>query len=51
MIEGKLKVFCVGSDWFYREMEAQKLDAKKVDWTPPVEVPKDIASILAKVEA
>jgi len=46
MLKGNLKVFCVGADWFYQEMLAQKIDVKKVEWTPPPEVPEDIASIL-----
>jgi hypothetical protein len=51
MNTGKLKVFCIGSDWFLREMESQKLDVSKVEWTPPPEVPEDVAKILAKLEA
>ena len=43
MIEGKLKVFCVGSDWFMREMGSQKIDVSKVEWTPPPETPEDVA--------
>jgi hypothetical protein len=49
MIEGKLKVFCVGSDWFLKEMQEQKLDVSKVEWTPPPEQPDDIANILKKL--
>ncbi len=43
---GKLKVFNIGADWFYREMKAQDIDVVPVDWTPPAEVPEDIAGIL-----
>ena len=43
---GRLKVFNVGADWFYEEMKAQEIDVKPVDWTPPIEVPDDIAAIL-----
>lgn len=50
MIEGELKVFCVGSEWFLREMIGQNIDARKVEWTPPVEVPEDIARILKVLE-
>ncbi len=49
MIEGKLKVFCVGSDWFMREMESQKIDVSKIEWTPPPELPEDVAKILKKL--
>ena len=43
---GKLKVFNIGADWFYQEMKGQDIDIMPVDWTPPVEVPGDIAGIL-----
>ena len=43
---GKLKVFNIGADWFYEEMKAQEIDLMPVDWTPPAEVPEDIAGIL-----
>ena len=47
---GKLKVFNVGADWFYGEMKIQDIDIKQVDWTPPVQVPEDIDSILASLK-
>ena len=49
MIKGKLKVFSLGADWFYQEMDKQDLDLKKVDWTPPIEVPDDIGDILKSI--
>lgn len=49
MMKGQLKVFCVGSEWFLREMVSQEIDAEKVDWTPPIEVPEDISRILQVV--
>jgi len=47
---GRLKVFNVGADWFYEEMKMQEIDIKQVDWTPPHEVPDDIANILASLK-
>jgi hypothetical protein len=47
---GRLKVFSVGADWFYKEMKAQEIDVKPVEWIPPVEVPDDIASILSSLK-
>lgn len=46
---GRLTVFTVGADWFYHEMKAQDIDITPVDWIPPVEVPADIAAILASL--
>lgn len=46
MIRKKLKVFSVGSDWFFKEMDKQKIELYKVSWSPPVELPDDIAKIL-----
>jgi hypothetical protein len=46
MIEGKLKVFAVGAEWFYQEMDKQDIKLYKIDWAPPVELPKDISNIL-----
>ncbi len=51
MIEGKLKVFSVGTDWFIDSMEQQDIEVLKVKWSPPIEMPKDIASILEKIGA
>ncbi len=48
-MKGNLKVFCVGADWFFQEMQAQDMDVKKVEWVPAPEVPKDIASILGAI--
>jgi hypothetical protein len=47
---GRLKVFNVGADWFYEEMNAQEIDVKPVDWTPPIEVPDDIGRILSSLK-
>ena len=47
---GRLKVFNVGADWFYEEMKMQGIDIQQVGWTPPVEVPEDIAGILASLK-
>jgi hypothetical protein len=47
---GKLKVFNVGADWFYQEMKEQDIDIRPVDWTPPFEVPEDIAGILTSLK-
>jgi len=46
VIEGKLKVFTVGAEWFYQEMNKQDIRLYKIDWAPPVELPKDISDIL-----
>jgi hypothetical protein len=50
MIDKKLKVFCIGSDWFLREMRSQNMDVDKVDWVPMPDLPADVASILKKLE-
>jgi hypothetical protein len=49
VIGDKLKVFCVGSDWFLREMKDQRIDVSKIEWTPEPEKPADIVSILKKI--
>ena len=49
MIEGKLKVFSVGAEWFFQEMKKQDIPLYKIDWTPPVEKPKDIDDILKRL--
>jgi hypothetical protein len=49
MIEGKLKVFSVGAEWFYQEMDKQDIQLYKIDWTPPIEKPKDISDILTRL--
>jgi hypothetical protein len=46
LIEGELKVFNVGAEWFYEEMNKQNLNLKKIDWAPPIDVPDDISNIL-----
>ena len=46
MIEGKLKVFSVGAEWFYQEMNKQDI---RLYWTPPIEKPKDINDILKRL--
>jgi hypothetical protein len=46
LIEGKLKVFAVGAEWFYQEMKKQDIRLYKIDWAPPLELPKDIGDIL-----
>ena len=50
MISGNLKVFSVGADWFYREMGEQGIEIYKIDWTPPPEIPEDIARILSAIK-
>ena len=45
----KLKVFNVGTDWFIRQLEEQGVDVYRIEWSPPVERPKDISSILRKL--
>ncbi len=47
MLEGKLKVFSVGADWFFREMQEQDMEVHKIDWAPPPETPDDIRDILS----
>lgn len=46
MIKRNLRVFNVGTDWFFSEMERQGIEMMKVAWTPPPEIPEDIKSIL-----
>jgi hypothetical protein len=46
MIEGELKVFVVGAEWFYQEMAKQNIQLYKIYWVPPVDVPEDIGNIL-----
>jgi hypothetical protein len=50
VIEGKLKVFSVGADWFYREMKKQDISLYKIDWSPPIEIPKDVSDILQRLK-
>jgi len=49
MIRGNLKVFSVGTDWFFNELQVQEIPVVKIDWTPPPEVPQDIQAILASL--
>jgi hypothetical protein len=50
MIEGKLKVFALGAEWFYQEMDKQDMELYKIDWAPPVELPDDISNILKSLK-
>jgi hypothetical protein len=51
MIKENLVVFSVGTEWFIAGMKGQGIDVRKVEWSPPPEVPKDIALILEKMGA
>ncbi len=50
MITGTLKVFSVGTDWFFNELQAQEIDVVKIDWVPPPEIPEDIQGILSSLK-
>lgn len=45
----KLKVFNIGTSWFVKPIEDQGLEVYNIDWSPPVEIDKDISSILKKL--
>ncbi len=45
----KLRVLNVGTEWFVRFLEEQKVDVYRLEWSPPVEKPKDISSILSRL--
>jgi hypothetical protein len=49
LIEGRLKVFNLGADWFYQEMKSQGIDIRRIEWTPPIDIPDDIQDILGKL--
>jgi hypothetical protein len=44
-----LKVLNIGTDWFVAALEAQGTEVRRIDWSPPVENPADIAAILARI--
>ncbi|MEM3851569.1 MAG: hypothetical protein QXP70_01045 [Methanomassiliicoccales archaeon] len=49
MQKSKLRVVSVGTDWFVPFMEEQGIEVFRIDWSPPVERPKDISAILSKI--
>ncbi len=46
----RLKVLNVGTEWFVPFLEEQKVDVYRIEWSPPVEKPADITSILSKLK-
>lgn len=49
MAQTKLKVINIGTEWFVPFLEEQGVNVLRVEWSPPVERPSDITSILRKL--
>lgn len=39
----------MGTEWFVPFLEEQEVDVYRIEWSPPVERPADISSILKRL--
>jgi hypothetical protein len=45
------RVFNVGAEWFVPFLEEQRIEVYRMEWSPPVENPADIAALLQRLGA
>ena len=49
LLQGPLKVINVGLEGFARELEAQGVETRHLDWTPPAGGDPKLAALLSKL--
>ncbi|MDG6929522.1 MAG: hypothetical protein JRN39_08135 [Nitrososphaerota archaeon] len=49
LFAGGFKVLNVGIEVFYRDLQAQGVEAVQVDWSPPPRLDRELEDILSKI--